>query len=85
MLAASSTRGESAIKYKMVLPVVADRSKNGKPTSIIVKGGYEEANVDPYINIIKPVDDYKLLGSKLNDYIIRTRSKFKCIEVLRLV
>ena len=74
MLAASSTRGESAIKYKMVLPVVADRSKNGKPTSIIVKGGYEEANVDPYINIIKPVDDYKLLGV-FNDYIQAKRSQ----------
>ena len=74
MLAATTTRAESAIKYKAVLPVVADRSKNGKPTNIIVKGGYEDANVDPYINIIKPVDDLKLLDT-FNNYIQAKRTQ----------
>ena len=58
----------------MVLPVVADRSKNGKLTNTIVKGGYEDAGVDPYINIIKPVDDLKLLGT-FNDYVQAKRSQ----------
>ena len=74
MLAATTTRAESAIKYNMVLPVVADRSKNGKLTNTIVKGGYEDAGVDPYINIIKPVDDLKLLGT-FNDYVQAKRSQ----------
>jgi len=74
MLAATTTRAESAIKYNMVLPVVADRAKNGKATNVIVKGGYESAGVDPYVNIIKPVDDLKLLGT-FNDYIQAKRSQ----------
>ena len=74
MLAATTTRAESAIKYNMVLPVVADRSKNGKLTNTIVKGGYEDAGVDPYISIIKPVDDLKLLGT-FNDYVQAKRSQ----------
>jgi hypothetical protein len=74
-LAASSTRGESAIKYKVVLPVVADRAKDGKLTnSIMIKGGFEDAGVEPYFKIIQPVADKRLLGIN-NDYIQARRSQ----------
>ena len=66
-LAASTTRGESAVLHKVVLPVVADRTKAGKATNVIVKGGFEDAGVDPYVKIIQPVADRKLLGI-FNDY-----------------
>ena len=62
LLAATHTRAEAAIKYRFMLPVVADRANNGKPTNIFVKGGYEDAGVDPYVKIIQPVADLKLLG-----------------------
>ena len=74
LLAASTTRGESAINYRVVLPIVADRNKGGKPTSVILRGGYEDANAQPYIKIIQPLDDKKLLGIH-NDYIQAKRSQ----------
>ena len=66
-LAASTTRGESAILHKVVLPIVADRTKAGKATNVIVKGGFEDAGVEPYAKIVQPVADRKLLGI-FNDY-----------------
>ena len=74
LLAATHTRAEAAIKYRFMLPVVADRANNGKPTNIFVKGGYEDAGVDPYIKIIQPVADLKLLGV-FNNYIQAKRSQ----------
>lgn len=74
LLAASSTRAESAIKYKVVLPVVPDRSAMGKPTGLIVKAGYEDVNVKPYEKIIQPVDDLNLVNV-FNNYIQAKRSQ----------
>ena len=74
LLAAVQMRGESAIKYKVLLPVVADRSKGGKLTNTIVKGGYEDAGVEPYIKIIMPVADRRLLGV-FNNYLQARRSQ----------
>ena len=79
-LAASTTRGESAVLHKVVLPVVADRTKAGKATNVIVKGGFEDAGVDPYIKIIQPVADRKLLGI-FNDY-FEARSSLKTKTII---
>ena len=67
--AASSTRGESAIipEGKVVLPVVADRNKAGKATNVIVKAGFEDSGVDPYVKIIDPVANKRLLET-FNNY-----------------
>jgi hypothetical protein len=73
MLAASSTRADSAIRYEVVLPVVTDRNKFGKTTGVIVKSGYERSNAIPLTKILDPLDDRKLLPV-FNDYIQAVRS-----------
>ena len=67
--AASSTRGESAIipEGKVVLPIVADRNKAGKATNVVVKAGFEDSGVDPYVKIIDPVANKRLLET-FNNY-----------------
>lgn len=73
MLAASSTRADSAVRYEVVLPVVADRNKFGKTTGVIAKSGYEKANAIPLMKILQPLDDRNLLPV-FNDYIQAVRS-----------
>jgi len=73
MLAASSTRADSAVRYQVVLPVVTDRSKLGQPSGVIIKSGYEPANALPFQQIIQPLDDRNLLGT-FNNYVQALRS-----------
>jgi hypothetical protein len=73
MLAASSTRADSAVRYQVVLPIVAERNKLGKPKEVIIKAGYERSSALPYQQIIIPIADRNLLNV-FNDYTQAIRS-----------